>query len=37
MRGQPDENKGMTKLVADYGQLLLDGEFNPPPSPPIKK
>jgi hypothetical protein len=24
----------MTKLVVRFGQLLLDGEFNPPPSPP---
>ena len=26
--------KRMTKLVVGSGQLLLDGEFNPPPSPP---
>jgi hypothetical protein len=24
----------LTKLVVSSGQLLLDGEFNPPPSPP---
>jgi hypothetical protein len=35
MRGRPDEKKGLTKLVVDFGQLLLDGEFNPPPSPPF--
>jgi len=33
-RGQSGEIKELTKLVADSGPLLLDGEFNSPPPPP---
>jgi len=33
-RGWLGETKKLAKLVADSGNLLLDGEFNPPPPPP---
>jgi len=30
----PGKTKELAKPVADSGNLLLDGEFNPPPPPP---
>ena len=32
----PGKTKELAKPVADSGNLLLDGEFNPPPPPPEK-
>jgi hypothetical protein len=32
---EPGEIKELTKLVVYPGQLLLDGEFDSPPSPPV--